>query len=93
MIRVKMMQSDSIRNHCHINTNYDTDTFVGIKCDAGMFSINFPLGFELSPDERGLRKDILLLINTISSTTKQMESKIQKSAVSYSDEEIGRAHV
>ena len=80
------MQSDSIRNHCHINTNYDTDTFVGIKCDAGMFSINFPLGFELSPDERGLRKDILLLINTISSTTKQMESKIQKSAVSYSDE-------
>ena len=79
------MPSDSIRKYCHINTNYDADTFVGIKCDNGLFSINFPLGFELSQDERGLRKDILLLINTISSTTKQMESKLQKSAMTYSD--------
>ncbi len=80
------MPSDSIRNHCHINTNYDADTFVGIKCDDGFFSINFPLGFDLSSDERGLRKDILLLINTISSTTRQMESKLLKSAATYDDE-------
>lgn len=35
----------NLKDKCHINTNWDTDTFVGIKCDNGNFSIHFPLGY------------------------------------------------
>lgn len=80
------MPSNSLKDRCHINTNYDTDTFVGIKCENGEFTINFPLGFSLSDDEKALRKEILLMLNTISSATKQMESKVQKSNVIYPEE-------
>ncbi|MCF2554988.1 LlaJI family restriction endonuclease [Faecalicatena contorta] len=80
------MPSNSIKNRCHINTNYDTDTFVGIKCEKGEFTISFPLGFSLSDDEKSLRKEILLMLNTISAATKQMESKVQRSSVLYPEE-------
>ena len=80
------MPSNSIRERCHINSNYEADTFVGIKCENSNFSINFPLGFALSEDERSLRKEILLLLNTISATTKQMESKTQGESISYPEE-------
>lgn len=60
------MPENSIKERCHINTNWDTDTFVGIKCDDGKFSINFPLGFHISNDEKGLRRDILLMLTVLS---------------------------
>ena len=52
------MPDYSIRSNCHINTNRDTDTFVGIQSENGSFTINFPLGFHISEDEKGLRRDI-----------------------------------
>lgn len=66
----------NLKDKCHINTNWDTDTFVGIKCDNGNFSIHFPLGYHLSDDNKSLRKDILLLISTIASTVSRRESYI-----------------
>ena len=80
------MPSDSIRDRCHINTNYDSDTFVGIRCENGEFSICFPMGFDLADDEKTLRKDIMVLVNTISSLTKQMESKLPHTSNKYADE-------
>ena len=66
----------NLKDKCHINTNWDTDTFVGIKCDNGNFSIHFPLGYHLSDDNKSLRKDILLLISAIASTVSRRESYI-----------------
>ncbi len=42
----------SFREKCRINTNYNADTFVGIKSIDGDISINFPLGFNLSDDDK-----------------------------------------
>lgn len=70
------MAEYSIRSKCQINTNRDTDTFVGIKCDSGEISIHFPLGFHISDDDNELRKDIMLLINTIASSTGKKESEL-----------------
>lgn len=50
---------------CHINKNYDDDTFVGVRKKDDLYEICFPLGFQLSESEKGLRRDILLLINTL----------------------------
>lgn len=80
------MPNYSIKERCHINSNYEADTFVGIKCENGSVSVNFPLGFSLSEDESSLRKEILLLLNTISATTNQMESRLQGESKSYLEE-------
>lgn len=68
------MSDFSIRDKCKVNTNKDADTFVGIMCDDGDISIHFPLGYHISSDEKELRKDILLLVNTIESTLGHTES-------------------
>lgn len=70
------MTQYSIRDKCHINTNYEADTFVGIRCDKGDFSAHFPLGFCLPDNDKELRKDIILLINTIASTTHRKDSGV-----------------
>ncbi len=70
------MQKVDIRSKCSVNTNRDADTFVGMKCDNGDISINFPLGFHISEDQEELRKDILLLFATLASNTEQKESQL-----------------
>lgn len=72
-----------IREKCRVNTNRDADSFVGIRCENGDVSVNFPLGFRVSEDERGLRKDILLLIRTIGATTARKDSAILKTNRTY----------
>ena len=74
------MSEYNIRDKCHVNTNREADTFVGIICDKGDFSVHFPLGFHISEEDRGLRKDILLLIATIGETVGHKESGIRNSA-------------
>ena len=74
------MPDYSIRNNCHINTNWDTDTFVGIKSENGRCEVNFPLGFHISEDDKGLRRDILLLIYTLSAMSERMDSTISELA-------------
>lgn len=80
------MPNNSIREKCHINTNYEADTFVGIKCEHGDFTINFPLGFSTSEDERLLRKEIILMLGCIATTTSQMESKLLTRRSKYPEE-------
>lgn len=70
------MSEFSIRDKCTINTNREADTFVGIICEEGDIGIHFPLGFHVSDDEKALRRDIMLLINTIGNTIGHMESSL-----------------
>ncbi len=77
------IRNDGIRDRCRVNTNKDADVFVGIKCEKEDISIHFPLGFEISAEEKELRKDILLLINTIAATTAKKESEIPEAADKY----------
>jgi hypothetical protein len=73
----------SIRDRCSVNQNWDGDTFVGIKCEDAKFSVHFPLGFSISDDDKELRKDIILLLDTIASTTGKKESNIYRQAQQY----------
>lgn len=77
------MSKFNIRDRCSVNANKDEDTFVGIKCEDGNIRVHFPLGFDMSQDDKELRKEILLLINTIASTTKRMDSELQESVKNY----------
>lgn len=79
------MQNFSIRDKCSINTNWDEDTFVGFLCEEGKFSIHFPLGFNISDNDKELRKDIIMLLNIIGIMTKKKESSLQKSSNNYTD--------
>lgn len=74
-----------IRNRCSVNTNLEEDVFVGIKCVDGDVTINFPLGFNISKSNKELRKDILLLINTLSANTDKKESQILGHAKIYEE--------
>ena len=78
------MLEKSLKERCHVNTNIDMDTFVGIKCVKGGISVNFPLGFHLSNDEKEIRKDILLLLNILSKNTDRKESEINN-ALEYTE--------
>lgn len=77
------MQQTSLFDRCKVNTNWDEDIFVGLKCDGDDISIHFPLGFEISHDEKELRSDILLLLDTIKSTTSRKESEYVQGIKSY----------
>lgn len=77
------MQDLSIRDRCSVNTNRDADTFVGLRCENGEFSVHFPLGFAISSDDKELRKDIILLLDTIASTTGRRDSNIYNRAKDY----------
>lgn len=82
------MAEFSIRDKCSINTNSESDTFVGIKCENGDFSIHFPLGFHIAKEDKELRRDILLLMGKIKETTARRESEVydqyyQQSSLSF----------
>lgn len=77
------MQQASLIDRCKVNTNWDEDIFVGLKCDGDDISIHFPLGFDISHYEKELRSDILLLLDTIRSTTSRKESEYVQGIKSY----------
>lgn len=77
------MQNVSIRDKCKVNSNRDNDTFVGLKCENGEFSISFPLGFNVSDDDKELRKELLMLFDAIEMTTKKKESEVLQQAKKY----------
>lgn len=70
------MPEYSIRDKCRITKHWNGDTFVGIKCVDGEFEVDFPLGYHLSRDEKGLRKDIIQLLNVIALTVDKRESQL-----------------
>lgn len=73
----------TIRDKCTINTNYDSDTFVGVKCDSDGISIHFPLGFRVSDDDKTLRKEILMLVSAIANTTAKKDSETNENLKKY----------
>lgn len=77
------MAEFSIRDKCSVNTNWDEDTFVGLKCKDGDFSVYFPLGFVIPGDDKELRRDIIVLLSVIGKTTARKESEIQNEARIY----------
>lgn len=40
----------NLRQRCHVNTNEDGDSFVGVKADTDDAVIYFPIGYQL-PDK------------------------------------------
>lgn len=74
------MEKIDIRSKCRINSNCEKDTFVGLRCDDGDISINFPIGYHISEDDKELRKDILLLFTTLAANTKCKESELLSQA-------------
>ena len=77
------MAEFSIRDKCSVNTNWDEDTFVGLKCKDVDFSVHFPLGFVIPGDDKELRRDIIVLLSVIGKTTARKESEIQNEARIY----------
>ena len=63
------MTNNSLFDRCRTNTNIDNDVFVGIRRKDDYYEVNFPLGYHRSEDEKGLRKDILSLINVLAKNT------------------------
>jgi hypothetical protein len=61
------MKDNQLLTRCRINTNYGTDTFVGIKATKDGLVVSFPLGFECSiSEESKTRTDILCLLAALS---------------------------
>ncbi len=77
------MSRFSIREKCRVNTNRDADVFVGVRCEDGDIRINFPLGYKISENERELRKDILLLLQTIKTTTARKDAVLPDGGRAY----------
>lgn len=73
----------SIRDKCSVNTNWSTDTFVGLKCEEGRFSVHFPLGYTIPTDDKELRKDIMVLLSVIGKTTSRKDSETLKETKVY----------
>lgn len=70
------MTNNSLFDRCRTNTNIESDVFVGIRRKDDCYEVNFPLGYHRSEDEKGLRKDILTLINILAKNTDKKESEI-----------------
>lgn len=70
------MTSNSLFDRCRTNTNINEDVFVGIRRKDDYYEVNFPLGYHCSHDEKGLRKDIISLINILAKNTEKKESEI-----------------
>lgn len=80
------MSDNTIRDRCHVNTNYTDDAFVGIKFENGEISVHFPMGFHFDDEsDDDLRKDILMLIQTIEKTIGHKESRLSNMSEVYTE--------
>ncbi len=66
-----------LKELCFVDNGNPKDRFVGIKCTDGKKpNFYFPLGYNLSVDDDGIRKDILLLIATLEKHTDKQDSSV-----------------
>lgn len=82
------MKKVDIRSKCRVNSNCEIDTFVGLRCNDGDISINFPMGYHISEADNELRKDIILLFATLSANTERKESELLKKGSSFDEVEF-----
>lgn len=61
----------NIRERCHVNTNADGDSFVGVKADTDDAVIYFPIGYQLPDDDDQLRVDINNLFGVLAAFMKE----------------------
>lgn len=61
----------NIRERCHVNTNADGDSFVGVKADTEDAVIYFPIGYQLPDDDDQLRVDINNLFGVLAAFMKE----------------------
>lgn len=70
------MTSNALSDRCHVNTNIENDVFVGIQKKEDYYEVSFPIGYHLSLDDKGLRKDILSLIDILVKYSDRRDSEI-----------------
>lgn len=61
---------------CHINSNQDGDTFVGIQGTNEDLKVCFPLGYRLEKNDKNVRKDIINLISVLANFTDKKDKLI-----------------
>jgi hypothetical protein len=61
----------NIRDRCHVNTNDDGDSFVGVKADTNDAVIYFPIGYQLPENDDDLRVDINNLLGVLAAFMKE----------------------
>lgn len=61
----------NIRERCHVNTNDEGDSFVGVKADTDDAVIYFPIGYQLPPNDDDLRQDINNLFGVLAAFMKE----------------------
>lgn len=61
----------NIRERCHVNTNDEGDSFVGVKADTDDAIIYFPIGYQLPDNDDDLRTDINNLFGVLSAFMKE----------------------
>ncbi|WP_026499274.1 LlaJI family restriction endonuclease [Butyrivibrio sp. WCD2001] len=61
----------NIRERCHVNTNDEGDSFVGVKADTDDAVIYFPIGYQLPSNDDDLRQDINNLFGVLAAFMKE----------------------
>ena len=61
----------NIRERCHVNTNEDGDSFVGVKADTDDAILYFPIGYQLPDNDDDLRVDINNLLGVLAAFMKE----------------------
>lgn len=61
----------NIRDRCHVNTNDDGDSFVGVKADTDDAIIYFPIGYQPPDNDDDLRVDINNLLGVLAAFMKE----------------------
>lgn len=61
----------NIRDRCHVNTNDDGDSFVGVKADTDDAIIYFPIGYQIPANDDDLRVDINNLLGVLAAFMKE----------------------
>ena len=80
------MGNYKLKDHCKINTNKNSDTFVGLQCMDGELFFNFPMGFpelEDDCDDDEYRKNIILVLDSIANTVNRRESELLRDRGSF----------
>ncbi len=66
-----MNLTKNLRERCHVNTNEDGDSFVGVKADSNDAMIYFPIGYQLPESDDDLRVDINNLFGVLAEFMKE----------------------
>lgn len=72
-----MTSKINIKDRCHVNTNEDGDTFVGVKADTEEAKVYFPVGYQLPENEAEIRRDIKTLFNVLGEYTEKKDRVLQ----------------